>query len=316
MPSIEPMSAMSGELPADDDGWMFEPKWDGMRVMVQIDHGTVSATSRTGRDVTVEFPELADLGAVAPTAVLDTEVVALDEHGRSSFSLLQPRFGVTSAVEAAARARAVPATAVVFDLLHLDGLDAWRLPFAQRRELLESLIEDGPSWRRTPSGRGGGQIWLDAAREHGLEGIMAKRADRPYEPGRRSPSWRKIKLRHAQEFVVCGWTPGTGRREGGVGALVLGCHDLGRLRWTGNVGTGLTDAELDRWFDELTAAEEPRSPFADPPSHRALRAARWVSPRQVVQVAYTEWTSDRRLRHPALLGRREDVDPHTVRCDE
>ena len=310
------MSAVSGDLPEHDDDWMFEPKWDGMRVIVEIDHGQVRARSRTGRDVTLEFPELAALGSVAPSAVLDTEVVALDEHGRSSFQTLQPRLGVASPVEAAARAHAVPVTTVVFDLLHLDGLDAWRLPFSQRRELLEALIEDGPTWRRTPSGRGGGRLWLDAAQEHGLEGIMAKRADRPYEPGRRSQSWRKVKLRHAQEFVVCGWTPGTGRRDGGVGALVLGCHDGGPLRWTGNVGTGLSDAELDRWYEQLTAAEVPVSPFADPPSHRALRAARWSTPRHVVQVAYTEWTTDRRLRHPALLGRREDVDPDHVRCEE
>lgn len=316
VPHIEPMSAVSGELPADDDAWMFEPKWDGMRVLVEIDHGVVTAWSRTGRDVTVEFPELAGLSAIAPTAVLDTEVVALDEDGRSSFSRLQPRFGVTSPTEAAARARAVPVTIVVFDLLHLDGLDAWRLPFEQRRQLLEALVDDGPTWRRTPSSRGGGAAWLEAAREHGLEGIMAKRADRPYEPGRRSQAWRKVKLRHEQEFVVCGWTAGTGRRDGGVGALVLGCHDRDGLRWTGNVGTGLSDADLDRWLVDLTSIERPDSPFAVATSHRALREVRWATPTHVVQIAYTEWTNDGRLRHPVLLGRREDVDPTHVRCEE
>ena len=310
------MSAVSGELPVDDADWMFEPKWDGMRMIVEIDGGQVRARSRTGRDVTVEFPELAGLRGVAPTAVLDTEVVVLDENGRSSFSMLQPRFGVTSPSAASALAGSVPATIVVFDLLHLDGLDAWRLPFVQRRELLESLVQDGPTWRRTPSGRGGGRAWLGAAQEHGLEGIMAKRADRPYEPGRRSASWRKVKLRHAQEFVVCGWTPGAGRREGGVGALVLGCHDHGVLRWTGNVGTGLSDADLDRWFEQLSADGTPGCPFAETPRHRALSTARWVRPRHVVQVAFTEWTTDRRLRHPVLLGRREDVDATRVRCEE
>jgi len=310
------MSAVAGELPLDDDAWLFEPKWDGMRVLVEIDGGVVSARSRTGRDVTVEFPELAGLAAVAPTAVLDTEVVVLDDQGRSSFSLLQPRFGVGTSAEAAARARTAPATIVVFDLLHLDGLDAWRLPCAQRRELLEALVDDGPTWRRTPSGRGGGEAWLDAARQHGLEGIMAKLADRPYEPGKRSAAWRKVKLRHAQEFVVCGWTPGTGRRSGGVGALVLGCHDATGLRWTGNVGTGLSDADLDRWHSDLLEVARTDPPFVEPPRHRALREVRWAEPRHVVQIAYTEWTNDRRLRHPVLLGRRPDVDPTRVRCEE
>ncbi len=310
------MAAVSGELPRDDDAWFYEPKWDGMRIIVEVDGGTVRARSRTGRDVTVEFPELAGMSSIAPTAVLDAEVVVLDEDGRSSFGRLQPRFGVTSPTEAASRARTVPATIVVFDLLHLDGLDAWRLPFEQRRELLDRLVVDGPTWRRTTSARGDGRLWLDAAAEHGLEGIMAKRADRPYEPGRRSPAWRKVKLRHAQEFVVCGWTPGTGRRGGGVGALVLGCHDVDGLRWVGNVGTGLTDADLDRWHAELTEHERTDAPFAERTVHRALREARWSEPRSVVQVAYAEWTSDRRLRQPSLLGRREDVDPSHVRCEE
>lgn len=316
VPHIEPMSAVSGELPADDDAWCYEPKWDGMRILIEIDDGKVRARSRTGRDVTVEFPELAGMSTIAPNAVLDAEVVALDEQGRSSFGRLQPRFGVTSPDEAAARAGRVPATIVVFDLLHLDGLDAWRLPFEQRRQLLEALVDDGPTWRRTTSARGDGRLWLDAAAEHGLEGIMAKRADRPYEPGRRSPAWRKVKLRHAQEFVVCGFTPGSGRRDGGVGALVLGCHDVEGLRWVGNVGTGLSDAELDRWYADLTAQARADAPFARPTTHRALREVRWSEPHHVVQVAYAEWTSDRRLRQPALLGRREDVDPAHVRCEE
>ncbi|CAN5584828.1 hypothetical protein BH10ACT3_BH10ACT3_04510 [soil metagenome] len=317
VPHIAPMTAVSGELPTDDQNWMIEPKWDGMRVLLEIDHGAVAARSRTGKDALAQFPELAGLASLGPTTlVLDGEIVALDDDGRSSFSRLQGRFGRVDPREVETLAHEMPAEYVVFDLLHLDGLDAWRLPFAQRRELLESLVDDGPTWRRTPSSVGDGQLWLDAAREHSLEGIMAKRVDRPYEPGKRSPSWRKVKLRHEQEFAVCGWTPGTGRREGGIGALVLACREQDRWHWVGNVGTGLRDADLDWWLAELSRDEVDESPLGDGRRDRALRLARWATPRHVVQVAYAEWTNDRHLRQPSLLGRRIDVDVMTVRCDE
>ena len=315
VPHIAPMSAVTGDLPIDDERWAFEPKWDGMRVLVEIDGGVVRARSRTDRDVTASFPELAGLSDLAATAVLDGEVVAFDDDGRASFGRLQQRFGVTAPREVAVRSREVPALYVVFDLLHLGGADSYTLPFHQRRALLESLVDEGPTWRITPSGQGDGEAWLAAAPVQRLEGVMAKRLDGIYEPGRRSASWRKVKLRHEQEFVVCGWTAGSGRRADALGALVLGCHDADGLRWVGNVGTGFTDADLRWWRDELLATERPEPPFPRPPGP-ALRLARWCEPRQVVQVAYTEWTTDGRLRHPAMLGRRIDVDPATVRCEE
>lgn len=318
VPAVAPMSAVSGELPTDDDRWQFEPKWDGMRVVVEVDDGTVRARSRTDRDVTGEFPELLGLAEVAAHAVLDGEIVAMDDDGRTSFGRLQRRFGVTDPLQVRARAAAVPAFFVVFDLLHLDGRDTWRLPLGERRELLESTVADGPTWRVTPAGRGHGHAWLAAARAQRLEGVMAKRLDAPYEPGRRSPAWRKVKLRHQQEFLVCGWTAGTGARDrdDAIGSLVLGCHGDGGLRWVGNVGTGFTHADLRWWRAELDAAATEECPFADPPAHPALRGARWVHPGHVVQVAYAEWTNDRRLRQPSLVGRRVDVDPTAVRCEE
>lgn len=319
VPHIRPMSAVTGELPRNDDLWQFEPKWDGMRVVVEIDDGAVRAFSRTDREVTAEFPELAALAGLAQHAVLDGEVVAMGDDGRTSFSRLQRRFGVTDPVQVAARAASVPAFFVVFDLLHLGGDDAWKLPLDQRRQLLEALVDEGPTWRITPCGRGHGAAWLDAARTQGLEGIMAKRIDAAYQPGRRSDTWRKVKLRHEQEFVVCGWTPGTGARDrpDAIGSLVLGCHDIAGLRWVGNVGTGFREEDLRRWRRWLEEAALPASPFAGGgPNHPALRHARWARPEQVVQVAYTEWTPDRRLRHPSLLGVRPDVDPSEVRCEE
>lgn len=316
VPKLAPMSAATGDLPFDDERWAFEPKWDGMRVLLTIDRGEVSARSRTDRDVTVSFPELAGVREIADTALLDGEVVSLDDQGRPSFGRLQQRFGIGDAREAAVRAREVPAFYVVFDVLHLGGIDAWTLPFRQRRELLEELVDDGPTWRLTPSGVGHGRAWLDVAREQGLEGIMAKRLDRPYEPGRRSDAWRKIKIRHAQEFAVCGWTPGSGRRVGVLGSLVLGCFEEGSWRWVGNVGTGFTDADLRWWKERLAETASDTCPFDPRPVHPALRQAHWVEPTEVVQVAYGEWTNDRRLRQPSLLGRRPDVEVTSVRCDE
>lgn len=315
VPHIEPMLASAGDLPTGD-GWAFEPKWDGMRVLAEIDGGAVRLRSRTGRDVTVEFPELGLLGAVAPRAVLDGEVVAFDASGRPSFQELQPRFGVTDAGEARSRAGIAPVTYVVFDLLHLDGLDAWQLPFDHRRRLLVDLVGDDASVSVTPSHVGDAQHWLDAARERGLEGIMAKRLDRPYEPGRRSSAWRKVKLRHAQEFAVCGWVPGKDGRSGWVGSLVLGCRGAEGWRWVGNAGSGLSAADVRWWTAELAPWETSVSPFAPAPRHVALRSARWVEPRHVVQVAFAEWTGGHRLRAPAILGRRPDVDVATVSCSE
>lgn len=319
VPVIRPMSAVTGELPTDDDNWMFEPKWDGMRAVVRIEEDrTVQALSRTDRDVTVEFPEVTELARAVTGVVLDGEIVAMGEDGRTSFARLQRRFGLTEPAQVAARARTVPAFFVVFDVLYAEGQQVVQLPQEERRELLLNLVEEGPSWRVTPAGRGHGAAWLEAARSQRLEGIMAKRLGAPYLPGRRSDAWRKVKLRHEQEFLVCGWTPGTGGRDrpDAVGALVLGCHGPDGLRWVGNVGTGFTQAELRWWRAELDSSAVPDSPFAAAPKHPALRGARWARPSHVVQVAYTEWTPEGRLRQPSLLGRREDVDPAEVRCEE
>lgn len=309
------MSAVVGDLPPEDGRWAFEPKWDGMRAVVELDGGTVTVRGRSGRDVTVEFPELGALGSIAGAAVLDGEIVALDDTGRPSFARLQQRFGIADPARASAAARVVPVQFVVFDLLHLDGHDAWQLPYRDRRRLLEQLVHPAPPLLLSPSGESAGEQWLHAAREQGIEGVMAKRVDRPYEPGRRSSTWRKVKLRHEQEFAVCGATPGQGRRTGLPGALVLGCRGEDGWRWVGNAGTGLRDADLRWWADTLSPARTERSVFDDATTaHRALRDAWWVEPEHVVQVAFAEWTRDGRLRQPSILGRRLDVDAADVRC--
>lgn len=312
----ELMSAVGGELPPDDGRWAFEPKWDGMRVAVRLDHGEVTARSRTDKDVLVAFPELLQLATIADDAVLDGELIATDRSGHESFGRLQRRFGVADPRRAARLAAEVPVCCVLFDLLEIDGLEAWRLPYQQRRQLLEGLVTPGPTWLVTPSQVGDGAALLQRARDEQREGIMAKRLDAPYARGRRSDAWRKVKIRHAQEFAVCGWTEGEGHRSTGVGALVLACRDNDRWRWVGNVGTGLTSAESERWRTELEADQVDVAPFEVAAGERALRRARWATPRHVVQVAYAEWTGDGRLRQPSLLGRRPDVHVDSVRCDE
>ena len=309
------MSAVAGDLPADDSLWAFEPKWDGMRVLTAIDHGSLRARSRTDKDVVASFPELGGLTSICDTAIFDGEVVAFDDGGRPDFARLQQRLGLIGG-RVARRSTEVGVCYVIFDLLRLGELDVTPLPYEQRRRLLCDLVEPGPTLAGLAESCRRRRGVADAAREQGIEGIVAKQLAGRYQAGRRSPNWRKIKIRHAQEFVVCGWTPGTGRRSTALGALILGCHDNGALRWTGNVGTGFSDADLAWWSTELATRARETSPFGDLPPHPALRAAHWVEPHHVVQVAYTEWTADRRLRHPSMLGRRDDVTMDQVRCDE
>lgn len=319
VPDLEPMTAVAGELPRDDAGWAYEIKWDGMRTLVAIEQGTLSARSRRRHHIEAGLPELDALpAAVGPVDVLlDGELVAF-EDGRPSFARLAERMHVLDRPTAARIADRTPVVFVAFDLLHLAGTDTWHLPYTERRRLLTDVLEPGPSWQAPAHHLGGGGELLDAARTQGLEGIMAKRPDRPYEPGRRSASWRKVKVRPTQEFVVGGWTVGSGTREGRMGSLLLGGHDTdGRLVYVGNVGTGFTDADVDRWTARLSSLQTDRCPF-DPPPPRGptTRGARWVRPEPVVQVAFAEWTPDHRLRQPSFLGERDDVDATRVPLDE
>ena len=309
------MKATAGPLPTGE-GWAYEIKWDGMRIVAEVDGGRLRLRSGRGNDATVTFPELAGLADATGgrDAVLDGEVVAFDDAGVPSFSRLQQRMHVADAATAAARAAAVPVVYVVFDLVHFDGHDCWQLPYRDRRRLLRELLDDGPSWR-VADDHTDGEALLRAAREHRLEGVMAKRADRPYEPGRRSSTWRKVKVRHRQEFVVGGWQPGTGSRSGTIGSLMLGCHGPDGLRWVGNAGSGLTEAELRRLEVRLAELATDDCPFAERPSGVGVRAPRWVAPEMVVECEYGEWTPEGRLRHPVYLGERVDKAAADVTCD-
>lgn len=309
------MKATSGPLPTGE-GWAYEIKWDGMRVMADVAPDGVRAWSTTGRDALASFPELAALSpALAPLeALLDGEVVALDEQGVPSFGRLQRRMHVTSPAEAIRRAAEVPVAYVVFDLLRLSGHDLTGRPWHERRDLLERIADDLPPGVDVPPVYDDGAALLAAAEARGLEGVVAKRRDAPYVPGARTRHWVKVKVRRHDEWVVGGWSGGTGNREGRLGSLLVGAHDRpgGRLRYAGRVGSGFSVAELDRLGRRLATLTTPDCPFEPPPPPPHRRGARWVRPEVVVEIAYGELTTDGRIRHPVYLGEREDVDPTTV----
>jgi len=299
-----PMLATSTDDLPHGEGWTYEPKWDGFRALVTVSGGEVTLTSRNGNDLTGRFRELARAaahGILAPDAVLDGEICALDEHGRSRFSLLQEGSS--------------PLVLVLFDALELDSRLLVDLPLEERRSRLERLIAKRGAHVLVSPQFEDGEALLDAAREQGLEGVVAKRTDSPYLAGRRSTDWRKVKVRQAQEVVVAGWTKGQGRRAGSFGALVVGVHEAGGLRWAGNVGTGFTDTEIERLLGLLGPLRRDTSPFVETPRMPRVRRGDvvWVEPRLVVQVEFVEWTREGRLRAPVYLGLREDKPASDVR---
>ena len=315
---VRPMLAVPGELPpqAEDDRWAYELKWDGVRAIAYVEDGRTRLMSRNDLDVSVSYPEVLSLGAALPgnDAVLDGELVAFDGRGRPSFGRLQERMHVADRAAAARLAERVPVVYLVFDVLRTSGRATLALPYSRRRELLEGLGLEGPSWRTPPSFEGPGTHVLAASAENGLEGVVVKRRDSVYRPGRRSPDWRKVKHVRMQEVVIAGWRPGQGRREGGLGSLILGVHDdNGGLRHAGGVGTGFTARMLDDLAARLAPLEQARPPFAHDLPRAETRDAHWEAPRLVGEVVFTEWTADGRLRHPSWRGLRPDKDPADVR---
>lgn len=308
------MAALRDSLPPDDDRWGYEMKWDGVRAVVHIDGGRPKAFSRNDIDITKTYPELRAMAAQLGShqVVLDGELVALDDGGRPSFERLQPRMHVGSEAQVRRLMKTVPVTFFAFDVLHLDGQSTLELPYEQRRELLESLELEGPSWRTPPAWFGDGAAVLSAAAEQGLEGVVAKRRDSIYRPGRRSDAWVKVKNLRTQEVVVGGWRPGEGRRAGTVGALLLGIPGEDGLVYAGKVGTGFTQAALRDLQRRLGPLEMAQSPFVGKVPAADARGAHWVRPEVVGEVRFGEWTRDGRLRHPAWRGLRPDKSPQDV----
>jgi bifunctional non-homologous end joining protein LigD len=306
---VKPMLATPGQLPgvAEEDAWAFEMKWDGVRAVVYVDTGTVRVLTRNDREVIANYPELRGLAEFFGDrrVILDGEIVAFDEDGRPSFGTLQQRMHVQRPTPAL-RDR-VPVTFLAFDVLYLQGRALISKPYAERREALESLDLDGPRWATPPAFDGDGAAALAASQAQGLEGVVAKRRNAPYEPGRRSKAWVKVKHVRAQEVVIAGWKAGEGSRKGGIGSLLLGVHDEdGRLVFAGHVGTGFTVQMLDVLAKALKSLERKTSPFDDEVPRQHAKDAHWVTPKLVGEVVFTEWTKDGRLRHPSWRGLRPD----------
>ncbi|HWC10400.1 MAG TPA: non-homologous end-joining DNA ligase [Acidimicrobiales bacterium] len=283
-----------------------------MRAVVFVDGDGVCVQGRRQNDVTDRYPELAGLGAAlgGRSAILDGEIVAIDDRGRPSFQLLQQRMHVASAIEARRRMASVPVAWLGFDVLALDGRSTLELPYTERRALLEALSLAGPRWQIPPFHLDDGPSVLQASRDAGLEGVVAKRLDSRYEPGRRSRCWLKVKNHQRQEFVIGGWLAGEGARAERFGSLMLGYYDGDQLRYAGNVGTGFTERRLTELSALLAGLRTPTSPFADTP--RLPSRMVFVEPRLVADVEFTHWTDDGRLRNPSFKGLREDKDPREV----
>ena len=306
---IVPMAATLARLPRDDDSWGYEIKWDGVRAIGYGEPGRLRLVSRNLRDITSQYPEVGALtrNFGARQVVLDGEIVAFDSDGRPSFQRLQPRMHVKSESEIRRRRQEVPVTYVIFDLLYLDGHLLLEKSYEERRRALEALGLGGPSWQVPAFQRGEGRAFLDASKKQGLEGIVAKRLDSTYRPGRRSRDWLKVKNVRRQEVVIGGWVPGQGRRAGELGALLVGYYEddggEARLRYAGKVGTGFDAAALRLLAERLEPLRAHRSPFT---GRQPQKDALFVEPRLVCEVGFSEWTSSGTLRHPSYQGLRDD----------
>jgi bifunctional non-homologous end joining protein LigD len=301
--SYAPMLATLADAVPPGAEWLHEVKWDGYRAIVTIAGGEAELTSRNGNSLTARFESVARAVVQAvktPDCILDGEVCALDGQGRASFSAMQQGSG--------------PLVLYLFDVLEVEGEPLIELPLTERRERLEALVDRRNRTVRVSDAFDDGGALLDAATAQALEGIVSKRADSRYEPGRRSRNWLKVKTQGRQELVVAGYTKGQGRRAAGFGSLVLGVNDGGGLRWAGNVGTGFDDREIKRLLGVLEPLRRDESPFAEVPKMPRVRKGDvvWVDPKLVAEVRFAEWTHDGRLRAPVYQGLREDKEASEV----
>ena len=303
----EPMLAtLADEVPVGPE-WLYEVKWDGYRALAYLAGGEATLTSRRGNDLTARFAEVAralERSVRTPDCVVDGEVCALDEEGRSSFSVMQQGSG--------------PLVYYAFDVLEIDGEPVLDLPLVERRKHLTKLLDRRVTTVRLSESFDDGNALDDAAREQGLEGVVAKKRGSRYQPGRRTRDWLKVKTHDEQEFVVAGYTKGKGRRAGRLGSLVLAVTKGGELTYVGNVGTGFDEKEIDRLAALLRPLERSTPPFREVPTMPKVRKddVVWVEPELVAQVEFAEWTHDGRLRAPVYKGLREDKEPAEVRREE
>lgn len=296
---IEPMLAVAAPLPSGDE-WVYEFKWDGIRAIAAIEHGTLRLYARSGAEVTVAYPELAGLAGL-PDLVLDGEVVVLTAAG-AAFGELAERMHVRDPARAARLAARTPVTYLVFDLLRAGGTDLCPLPWTARRAALEDAVPAGAHWV-VPPVFDDGVATRAVSREQGLEGVVAKRRASPYRPGRRSPDWVKVKHIATEDFVVGGYRAGARP----IGALLIGEPGPAGLTFRGRVGGGISAARQDELLARLGPLRRKDSPFADRVPAEDARGTVWVTPRVIVEVVYGNRTPDGRLRFPRLHRIRTDL---------
>jgi len=317
--AIHPMLATSVDKPFDSPEWLFEIKWDGYRAVCFLENGKSRLVSRNQNDLTGQFSELQSLPKLikAQTAVLDGEIVALDEQGRPSFSLMQQRTGIRQGNRHTAARRDVPIMYYVFDLLYLEGYDLRRVSLEQRKEVLAQIATSGDLLRYSDHYPGQGIALFEAAKQKGLEGILAKRRTSCYEE-RRTREWLKIKITHTIDCVIGGYTDPEGSRQY-FGSIVLGLYDKkDHLIHIGQAGTGFNQSRLKEIYQLLKSLETDRNPFYGPVDARNVH---WVKPELVAEIKFSEWTHETadgglKLRAPVFLGLREDKDPKECMFDQ
>ena len=302
------LATLAKELPGGDD-WLYEVKWDGYRATAYVRGGEAQFLSRNDNDLTRRFPTVKralERAVKTPDCVLDGEICALDEQGRATFSAMQQGKPETQYIY------------VVFDVLEVEGEPLVDLPLVERRGRLMQLLDRRKADIQVSETFEDGAGLFTVAQDQGYEGVLAKRPDSRYEPGRRTSHWLKIKTHNREEFVIAGLTEGQGRRSGRFGSLVLGTYEGDKLRYVGNVGTGFTDGEIDRLLALLKPLERPDPPFPEAPKMPKVRKGDvvWVEPRLVAEVEFVEWTHDGHLRAPSYQGLREDKAPEQVHREE
>jgi bifunctional non-homologous end joining protein LigD len=302
-----PMFATLADALPTGRGWLYEVKWDGYRAVATIAGGEVELTSRRGNSLTERFAPVVKAipkAVKTPHCVLDGEVCALDERGRTSFSEMQQGTGAL--------------VYYVFDVLEVEGQPVIDLPFTKRRKRLAELLDRRSATVQLSEAFDDGEALLAAAKEQDLEGVIAKRADSAYQPGKRTRDWLKVKTHGRQEFLIAGYTKGKGRRSSSLGALVLAHRRGDDLVWAGNCGTGFTESEIQKLLRRLRPLERSTSPFRVVPKMPKVRKDDivWVTPKLVCDVEFAEWTHDGRLRAPSYQGLRDDKAPDEVRREE
>ena len=311
-----PMMARTTDRPFSGDEWIFEPKLDGYRTIALVRNGQVTMLSRNGKDMTSKMPAVVEelRFLLENEVVLDGEVVALDQRGFPDFGLLQRSMDADHFVSGKASG-GVQLTYYPFDLLYVTGMDVRKAPLIERKRLLAQVLLPSDNVRAVEYVEGDGESFYEAVTGLGLEGMLAKRRDGPYQDGARTEGWLKVKTVQEQDLVVAGYTEGDGVRASAFGSLVLGYYQDGMLQYAGRVGSGFDDAALSSLSETLSGIETATWPFAELPEPEGPKT-RWVRPDLVVRVKFAHWTDDGRLRAAVYLGLRSDVEATEVRRDE